>query len=553
MSARPSEGLDFEQLNAEQRRGYQLAVEDEQSMFITGEAGTGKSTLIKFIIDGLVANGKNVAVTAYNGIAALNINGTTLCKWSGFGPFDEPLKAYEKRKKPPKTWKDTDVLIIDEISVVSAELFDKIEALARIFRRSAQPFGGMQVIVMGDFFQLPPVPSPGKIADFCFMSNAWKAHIKTHVVLTQVIRQQDADFVQMLREVRMGNPSADTIRALNKRVIKRVTEIPEKHGVRPTIIYSHKASVEAENRAELLKLKGVSCFYVATFSCLPTAEGQSELDAIRRNCQATPRLEFRVGAQVMLVANLSPETGLVNGSRGVVTKLKPGYVKVLFDNGVKSKIEQHSWKKEKWSNRSNTVISTIASYNQIPLILAYAITAHKSQGLTISCAAVDTSQTFANGQAYVCLSRATSLQGLYLLTKFRHHHAKTDPRVIAFYDAIAPRQQVEILLSSSSDDEDDPPLFSPHFGVVVPSCFSGHTKCMQCSFVFCSTCLDNAADYCSSTGVCRRCSDTHIICYQCQNIYCQDCRANAAYYSTDMAMCHDCIAGECAPKRRRCN
>lgn len=551
MAAKPSDNLEFSQLNAEQRRGHAMAVEERRSLFITGEAGTGKSTLVKFIIDDLSAQGLNVALTAYNGIAALNVGGTTLCKWSGFGPFDETIKYYSKRKKPPATWTDTDVLIIDEISVISAELFDKIEELARVFRKSKAPFGGMQIIAMGDFFQLPPVSPKNSTAEFCFTSRAWRAHIKHHVVLTQVIRQQNAKFVHMLREVRMGAPSAKTIRALNKRVVGAVKEIPEKHGVRPTIIYSHKQSVEAENRAELLKLSGASSFYDAKTSCTQAHDGEKELEAIIRNCQATKRIELRVGAQVMLVANVDIEEGLVNGSRGVVVKLKPERVKVQFDNGVLVYVKAHFWKKERRSGHTNTVVATIATYTQIPLMLAWAMTTHKSQGLTISCLAADTSRTFASGQTYVCLSRATTLEGLYLLAEFKRHHAKTDPAVVAFYQSIAPAPLPETLISSSDEDEDDPPLFSPHFGVTVPGCFDRHAVCTQCSFIFCAECMDNLAEYCPASHICHKCKDTHVVCAGCQQAFCPYCRENTADYCWDMELCFDCVAGAYEPKRRR--
>src|SRR5690242_13397662 len=163
-SSRAGDGVDFSGLNEEQLRGYQLAVEERQSVFITGEAGTGKSTLVRFIIDGLKELDLCVALTAHTGIAAHNIGGITLCKWIGFGTFSEPLAVYLKRKMPVKTWKKTDVLIIDEISVVSAEMFDKIDALARKYRRDQRPFGGLQLIVMGDFFQLAPVIRRGQSA-----------------------------------------------------------------------------------------------------------------------------------------------------------------------------------------------------------------------------------------------------------------------------------------------------------------------------------------------------------------------------------------------------
>lgn len=525
MAARPSDNIDFEKLNEQQRRGYQLAVNDRKSLFITGEAGTGKSTLVKFIIDGLTEKGLNVALTAYYGIAAVNVGGTTLCKWAMFGPFDEPVENYIKRKKVSPNWKTTDVLIIDEISVVSAEMFDKIEILARTFRNNSEPFGGMQIIVMGDFFQLPPVAPAGKKYEYCFTSEAWKNHINDYVVLSQVIRQQDAQFVEMLREVRMGKPSAKTCGVLNTRVVPSVYEIPSRNGVIPTIVYSHKASVEAENARHMADIMGYSQTYKARSWNNGSVAGKQEMEFLVKNCQATDTLTFKVGAQVMLVANLEIEAGLVNGSRGVITKLKKNSIKVKFDNDKTRKIERHTWQKENRDKKGKNPV-VIASYTQIPLILAWAITAHKSQGLTISFAAVDTSRSFACGQTYVCLSRATSLDGLYLLNRFEEDHAKTDPEVVDFYRNVIgtededPSTTCIDLISSSSDEEDsdlEPPpsphkVYSEYFdgtvarnNVNIPRCFDNHKTCSQCFYVFCLECMNNIEDYCHEMEACNNC------------------------------------------------
>lgn len=522
MAASSSNELVFDKLNEDQRRGYKLAVEERKSVFITGEAGTGKSTLVRFIIDGLTEQGLLTALTAFNGIAAVNINGTTLCKWAGLGPFDQPVEEYLDRKPPPPNWKKTDVLIIDEVSVVSAEMFDKIETLARKYRKRKEPFGGMQVILMGDFFQLPPVPPRGKKAEFCFRSKAWRDHINDHIVLKRVIRQQDASFVEMLREVRMGSPSDKTCKKLNARVFKKVADIPRKNGVIPTVIYSHKTSVVDENNRQLEMLPGEAYTYTATGADNGTPEGRKEYDFLVKNCQATPTVTFKVGAQVMLVVNLKIEEGLVNGSRGVVVKLKDTKVKVAFDNGCVRYINQHTWTKEE--NVGSGVVFVYAVYTQVPLILAWAITAHKSQGLTISNVAVDTSRTFANGQTYVCLSRATNLEGLYLLNRFAPSHAKTDPEVVEFYREISREDEddIVVLLSSPSSSEssssDEEVEFSPHKkhseyfdgtvasnSAIVPRCFDSHKTCSECAFVFCVECLGNMNEYCDDMQACYRC------------------------------------------------
>lgn len=518
MAAQSSTELSFEKLNEDQRRGYRLAVEEGKSLFITGEAGTGKSTLVKFIIDGLTEKRLNTALTAFNGIAALNINGTTLCKWTGLGLFDQPVDEYIDRKTPPSAWKKTDVLIIDEISVVSAEMFDKIDVVARKYRRNKAPFGGMQLIVMGDFFQLPPVPPRGKKVEFCFMSQAWRNHIKDYVVLRQVIRQQDAAFVTLLREVRMGDPSAKTCKILNKRVYRRISDIPKKNGVVPSIIYSHKMSVHDENNRQLEMLPGEAVSYESKGGPVCKFDGPKEYDFLMKNCQATPTVTLKVDAQVMLVVNLRIEDGLVNGSRGVVVKLKEKKVKVAFDNGITEYISPFTWMKDE-RREGMTEPYIYAVYIQIPLMLAWAITAHKSQGLTISNVAVDTSRTFANGQTYVALSRATTLEGLYLLNPFSPLHAKTDPEVIEFYREITHEEEEIVLLSSSSSSDSEVEVeFSPHRthseyfdgtvasnNVTVPRCFDTHKTCTECAFVFCVACLGNMDQYCDDMQACYRC------------------------------------------------
>ncbi len=518
MSARPSEGLDFSRLNADQQRGYRLAVDEQKTVFITGEAGTGKSTLVKFVIDGLTEKRLVVALTAFNGIAAVNVGGTTLCKWAGLGPFDLPVEDYLDRKSP-ENWKKTDVLIIDEISVISAEMFDKLEVLARKFRNNRKPFGGMQLILMGDFFQLPPVPPRGKKVDLCFKSKAWREYVKDYVVLKDVIRQQDAAFVHLLREVRMGCPSSKTCKTLNARLFKRVSDIPKKNGVIPTIIYSHKMSVIEENNRQLEMLPGEAVTYTSRGGPVCKFSGPKEYDFLVKNCQAGASLTLKVDAQVMLVVNLDIDAGLVNGSRGVVVKLKEQKVKVAFDNGITRYINEFTWTKQDDIGLSIPYIYAV--HIQIPLMLAWAMTAHKSQGLTISNVAIDTSRTFADGQTYVCLSRATSLEGLYLLNPFYPTHAKTDPEVIEFYDNISSTLQEDdncIVLSSSSDEELIECPFSPdrthseYFDgtiannvVNIPRCFETHKKCTECAFVFCVECLGNMSEYCDDMQACFKC------------------------------------------------
>lgn len=512
-------GVDVSLLNAGQRKGYRLAVEERKTMFITGNAGTGKSTLVKFIIDGLTAKGAVVALTAYNGSAAINIGGTTLCSWMGLGNFEEPLSVYASRKVPNKKWLSTNVLIIDEISVVSAEVLSKLEALARVYRKNDLPFGGMQMILIGDFAQLPPISTKTKKADYCFKSSVWEEYIRDSVVLKEVIRQQDVEFVNILEEVRMGRPSAKTIDTLNSRLITSADYIEQKHGITPTLIFSKKEDVDAENTRQLQKLDGESFFYRATTWNDKTDKGIAAEKFLSTHCQATPLLQFKLGAQVMLVVNLNIAERLVNGSRGIVVDLKKKSVVVQFDDGQLKKIKPYMWSKEK--KRRNGTTRLYASYEQIPLILAYAITSHKSQGMTISRLAVNFSKVFECGQTYVCLSRATSLDGLFLLTPFLKSHVKVNKDVIAFYESLMPaakesESDVDIVIyespTSSMDEFTPDRTISPYFdgtvesnNVTIPKCFETHVTCMDCSFVFCVECLGNMQDYCTDMECCFSC------------------------------------------------
>lgn len=517
--------VDLSFLNADQQRGYQLAVEQRKTLFITGNAGTGKSTLVKYIIDGLTAKGAVVSLTAYNGSAAINIGGTTLCSWMGLGNFEEPLSVYANRKPPTKRWLSTDVLVIDEISVVSAEVLAKLEALARVYRKNELPFGGMQMVLIGDFAQLPPISTKTKKADYCFKSSVWEEYINDSVVLRDIIRQQDVEFVTILEEVRMGCPSAKTIATLNSRLVASSDYIEEKHGVVPTLIFSRKEDVDAENIKQLQKLDGESFFYHAKTWNDKTQKGIAAEKFLATHCQATPTLHFKLGAQVMLVVNLNIAERLVNGSRGIVVNLKENSVVVQFDDGQEKKIKPHEWTKEK--KRRNGTTRVYATYEQIPLMLAYAITSHKSQGMTISRLAINFSKVFECGQTYVCLSRATSLDGLFLLSPFLKKHVIVNKDVIAFYESLKPCAKesdsdadITIYESPLSDMTEFTPerTISPYFDgtvvsndVSIPRCFTKHITCIDCSYVFCEECLGNMRDYCLDMECCFSCLHSYTI------------------------------------------
>jgi ATP-dependent DNA helicase PIF1 len=433
----PTESLEIglKQLNFEQRVAYDVVVEQKHSTFIYGDAGTGKSFLTKLIIRGLEASGRRVYTTGSTGIAALNVGGSTVHGWAGLGLMNGEIKDLVKKAKKIPTWLKTDVLIIDEISMLSADVLEKIDAVARKIRKKPKlPFGGIQVVFIGDFFQLPPV-EPNKKVTYAFETKVWKECINHTVELTQQMRQSDERFINMLKEVRNGNVSSKTADAFRSRIITDVKTLCTNNGIEPTILHTHRMDVESENQKRLMELPGPLMEYDATFYSDNTPKGNRELEFLKKSTLAPHRLQLKVGAQVMLLRNLDVESGLANGSRGVVTELTYSYVKVMFKNGIELPINKHSWARE---NKRQHIR---ASLRQYPLALAYALTIHKSQGLTLDYMATSIHKAFTTGQAYVALSRARTFEGLYLLS-FNVQKITTCPRVKAYYEQMENQNDV---------------------------------------------------------------------------------------------------------------
>eukprot|EP01102_Stenamoeba_stenopodia_P001717 TRINITY_DN11569_c0_g2_i1.p1 TRINITY_DN11569_c0_g2~~TRINITY_DN11569_c0_g2_i1.p1 ORF type:complete len:612 (+),score=115.89 TRINITY_DN11569_c0_g2_i1:92-1837(+) len=417
-------------LSEEQRAVLELAMTG-CSFFFTGAAGTGKSFLLKQMIKELIAmhGSSSVFVTASTGIAACNIGGTTLHSFAGVGLakadpdvlVTKVLKSNFHRKK----WQSAKVLIIDEISMVGGDFFDKVEYVGRRVRKCDKPFGGLQVLMCGDFFQLPPVDDK-----FCFETDAFKRLIGNNIIeLRKVFRQSDPTFVNVLNTIRRGMATPEVTEKLNKRMITReeLKNNQAKSAIMPTHLYSHRGTVEGENIRMCQELVGDPVEYLAN------DEGNEPyLGQLQQNCPAPAKIGLKLGAQVILLRNLDFEKELVNGSRGVVegftAKDKEGYTwpLVRFANGVCEKIQPH-----KFSIEMGGV--EMASRTQIPLHLAWALSIHKSQGMTIDKLVIKLDDVFEYGQAYVALSRATSLEGLRLLG-FSPRVIKAHPKVISFYD-----------------------------------------------------------------------------------------------------------------------
>lgn len=436
-------------LSEDQRAVFDCASQG-RSVFFSGSAGTGKSLLLRHIISRLreqYTEEGQVAVCAATGIAAVNIGGTTVHSWAGVGigegSPDSLLESVSKRHRTVKCWTRARALVIDEISMLDGALLDALEFIARKVRCNERVFGGLQLVLCGDFFQLPPI-GLGKGKHWCFMATSWEKLVpqEQQFVLQHVFRQSEASFVALLDEVRYGGKlSPQTCN-----VLKATANNTFGGGIEPTRLCSMNVDVDLLNETRLEKLSGQLMSFAA-------ADGgqQPYLSQIQKNCTAPDTLKLKVGAQVMLLKNIDAASGLVNGARGIVQGFEQGHGKP----GLLGKLEREqepglpivamhtvstsangggivtrTIQREEWTVEVSGKV--VAQRQQIPLRLAWAISIHKSQGMTIDALEADLGSIFEYGQAYVALSRATSLARLRVLN-FDANRVKSDPQVVEFY------------------------------------------------------------------------------------------------------------------------
>jgi len=455
------------QLNREQKKAATQVIEGGKSIFITGSAGTGKSHLLKYIVQELKDKfGESaVAVTASTGIAAVNLGvnlgGQTLHSFAGIGlsnGLGDPHKVVKKinsNSKVVERWHTAKVLVIDEISMIDRKVFELLDYVARKVRCNEEPFGGLQVVLVGDFLQLPPVPNRyNPTREFCFESPVWnslglgkassedgsfKNNKKNMIHLNRVMRQNDAEFVAILNDVRLGSVSEEQLKLLNSCMVKHKPR--PKDGIIPTKLYSINKDVDKENMDRLMELpdKAVEVKASDIWSQSPSdgALGKRAIvETANRSIPAT--IQLKVGAQVMLMRNRVAEgrgsKTLVNGSRGVVTgfvesaSVVGGLVpRVCFDNGQEVIVGPVEYITKSPSGDGQLVRM------QVPLKLAWAITIHKSQGSTLTRAELMLSNTFDYGQAYVALSRVTSMDGLWLTKELAASSITANPLVLDYF------------------------------------------------------------------------------------------------------------------------
>jgi ATP-dependent exoDNAse (exonuclease V) alpha subunit len=369
------------------------------NVFLTGPPGSGKTFLLNQYIEYLKKNDKAVAVTASTGVAATHMNGTTLHSWSGLGIKDNLSKKdilrLMKKSYLKKHYKNTKVLIIDEVSMLTADQFDAVDRAARQFRDKSEAFGGMQVVCSGDLFQLPPINKNGS-ANFVVESEAWKSMDMKICYLKEQHRHKDENLFALLNHIRNNNIED------GKKILMEKPHKEELLGT-PTKLYTHNIDVDAVNSIELDKIEGEEFVYHMTSS-----GKHGVVKSLKKSCLAPERLVLKKGARVMFLKN-NFEVGYVNGTQGNVVSFDGEglpIVKTISGKIITAKLA--SWTVDEEGR-------ILAKVNQLPLRLAWAITVHKSQGMNLDTAEIDLSKCFVEGMGYVALSRLRSLAGLKLV------------------------------------------------------------------------------------------------------------------------------------------
>lgn len=436
-------------LNKDQQSAFDMFLTGK-SMFITGPGGCGKSYLIQHIKEYCMDRMIPIAVTALTGCAASLIGGQTLHGWGGIGLAKESssdiVRHLQRRPQNHRRWKSTQVLIIDEISMMSMELFNKLHLIAQGVRRNDIFYGGIQLVLCGDFAQLEPIGSN----KLCFESQLWKQYIDDHTVyLSDIIRQSDPVFQGLLLRLRLGELTKEDTQVLNGRLMTDESEAnisvsdgeQEVGTIKATVLYPLKKDVNRINNSELQKLLQSKVksrtyksddFVVQRKSMQPQQLRTIHVDTLNKCTNAPESLVLAVGAQVMLTKNKSLEEGLVNGSRGVVMEINDiGNPVVMFDSGQQLTIAPEVFEVEQGDN--------LVSRRQVPLILAWALTIHKCQGATLTNVITDLSDIFGYAQAYVTLSRVRSLDGLFIVS-INYSKIRCNPKVKKYYKALSNKQ-----------------------------------------------------------------------------------------------------------------
>lgn len=445
-----------------------------ENIFITGPGGTGKSKLIHYLTEYAKLNKKKFQVCALTGCAAvlLKCGGKTIHSWSGIkiarGDRDTIIEKILKTRKLVNAWKTIQILIIDEVSMMSVKIFELLDEIGKRIRHSDKAFGGIQLVFSGDFFQLPPVGTFGEpdTERFCFESPFWYKtfSLANHIELETVFRQKDTQYIQILSQIRKGFIDEENAEILRK-YVKRTYDPSQYAGVIPTKLFPIKAKVDYVNTTMFNQLdedeyhfeftqkttcttiiesgKPLSVEQIMKCSRMTEKEKEFELQNLLNNSPCSEVLTLKKNANVLCTVNIDIDNGICNGSQGIILDIiekgEKTSIVVRFTNGLIRLIEPHCWQSEEYP---------CIAITQYPLCLAWALTIHKIQGATLSMAEIDIGNSvFEYGQTYVALSRVQSLDGLYLAA-FEPHRIRANPKVIEFYHNI-PKKDYSAVIATN--------------------------------------------------------------------------------------------------------
>jgi len=432
-----------------------------QNIFLTGKAGTGKTTLLKRIKEESL---KKMVIVAPTGVAAMNAKGTTINSFfqlptGSFFPGDIVLQnlqsgilsiqsvvgdlSYSREKK--NLLNEIELLVIDEVSMVRCDLMDVIDAILRSVRKNNAPFGGVQVLLIGDLYQLPPV---AKREDWAFMRQAYASpyFFESYVVrrnpvlqieLTTVFRQTEPEFINILNSIRNNQISETDLQLLNKRYDPLFMSTDE---INPIIITSHNAEANAINKEKLDQISGEEY----------TFNGEVSGEFRDAGIQAEQILKLKEGAQIMFIKNDTGEDRkFYNGKIGKIKSIKDGEIYISFPHEEDLLLEKTSWQSFEYKTDAEEAIvqQQVGEFSQYPIKLAWAVTIHKSQGLTFDTAIIDAGKSFISGQVYVALSRVRTLNGLILKSKITTESLRSNLEVINYMQPASEEELDRILLT----------------------------------------------------------------------------------------------------------